>query len=77
MAKKHSRSLLSTITDRAESTFGKTWEECTTDEWVSHWLKTARTFRQELENENLMETVKRVDEIIRDRHIKPELLIGE
>jgi len=64
---KPSRTLISTITDRAKKSFTGDFNKSEDYEaWVRHWFKTAEAFRDELNQEGLVSTVAKVDEIIRD-----------
>lgn len=53
--------ILSSITDRAEKSFGKPITKENFGEWVKHWFVVAEQWRDELINEGLVETPETID----------------
>lgn len=69
---KERRSLVGTITDKANASYGKPVTRANYSEWRNHWINTGKLWRDELAKEGLTETVEKLDLIIRSQSIKNE-----
>lgn len=62
------RSLVGTITDKANASYTKKPIVWTSDkskrEWFEHWIKTAEAWRDELAKEGLTKTVDKLNRVI-------------
>jgi hypothetical protein len=67
----HNKTLIGTITDKAQASYGKPlpdkfidYDDGPWNDWEQHWLATARQWRDELQAEGLAETVEALNRTI-------------
>lgn len=58
------RTLLETITSKAEWSFGELVTKSNFNDWCQHWIDTAQAWRDQLNKEGLKETCAKIDELI-------------